>query len=111
MNEERQVAKITTCLFFTDKMLWRVKSFCSCVGEDSLFNSEKIDTDAFIGLEGNAFVDRNAQGYIDVKKFILPVLSVKKTTYPLPSRSSETGVDEDEVRRKLDKNIDDDLPF
>lgn len=77
-NNEGQTAKITTCLFFTDKMLWRVKQFCTCVGEDRLFDSESISCNAFVGLEGEAIVDRNPEGYINVKRFLQKTLTLKK---------------------------------
>ena len=106
MNEERQVAKITACLFFSDKMLWRFKSFCYCVGEEALFNSEKIDTDAFVGLEGNAMVDRNQQGYIEVKKFLLPIISIK--TRINSTQTNNTKENYSEEKRKI---LDDEIPF
>lgn len=99
-NEEKQLAKITTCLFFTDNLLWRVKSFCTCVGEDRLFDSERISADAFVGLEGNAITDRNADGYINIKRFIPKLLTMKRTIAP-------SSYEQDSTKKVLD----DGLPF
>jgi hypothetical protein len=90
-NFEGQTAKITACLFFTDNMLWRVKQFCNCVGEDKLFEKGEISVEAFAGLEGRALVDRN-QDYINVKKFLPKILTIKK---PLPVETNNKAMDDD----------------
>lgn len=100
VNAEKQLGKATTCLFFTDNLLWRVKSFCACVGEDNLFNSGKISADAFVGLEGDALTDRNKEGYINVKRFFPKLLTMKRSV-----------VADINNQDNMEKVVDDGFPF